>query len=63
MMKSKLPKSVLGKIWSLSDIERDGSLDKDEFALAMYLIDIKLEDHEIPTELPEHLIPPSKRDL
>ncbi len=63
MVKSKLPNSVLGKIWKLSDIDKDGLLDADEFALAMYLIEIKLEDHDLPTELPEHLIPPSKRDL
>lgn len=63
MVKSKLPNSVLSKIWKLSDIDKDGLLDKDEFALAMYLIQVKLEDHELPSELPEHLIPPSKRDL
>ena len=38
-------------------------LDADEFALAMHLIQIKLSPNhnEIPVELPEHLIPPSKR--
>lgn len=63
MVKSKLPNSVLGKIWKLSDIDHDGSLDADEFALAMYLIEIKLNDYELPSVLPDHLIPPSKRDL
>ncbi|KAK7603206.1 hypothetical protein V9T40_003205 [Parthenolecanium corni] len=63
MVKSKLPNSVLGKIWKLSDIDHDGSLDGDEFALAMYLIEIKLNDHDLPSVLPDHLIPPSKRDL
>lgn len=33
MVKSKLPNSVLGKIWKLSDVDRDGMLDSDEFAL------------------------------
>ncbi|XP_040065308.1 EH domain-containing protein 3-like [Ixodes scapularis] len=61
MMKSKLPNSVLAKIWTLSDIEKDGMLDADEFALAMYLINIKLAGHDLPTELPRHLVPPSKR--
>lgn len=61
MVKSKLPNSVLGKIWKLSDIDKDGMLDADEFALAMHLINIKLEGHEIPLELPNHLIPPSKK--
>lgn len=61
MVKSKLPNSVLGKIWNLSDVDKDGLLDSDEFALAMYLIDLKLDGHEIPSRLPDHLVPPSKR--
>ncbi|PAV90034.1 hypothetical protein WR25_07655 [Diploscapter pachys] len=63
MVKSKLPNQVLGKIWKLADVDRDGQLDGDEFALANYLINLKLEGHELPLELPKHLIPPSKRNL
>jgi len=63
MVKSKLPNSVLGKIWKLSDIDKDGLLDADEFALAMHLINVKLNGHDLPPELPDHLVPPSKRDL
>ena len=63
MLKSKLPNSVLGKIWKLADVDKDGFLDADEFALANYLINLKLEGHELPTDLPKHLIPPSKKDL
>jgi hypothetical protein len=61
MIKSKLPNSVLGKIWKLADIDKDGMLDKDEWALARYLVKIKLEGSEIPSDLPNHLVPPSKR--
>ncbi|KAL0276392.1 UNVERIFIED_CONTAM: hypothetical protein PYX00_003980 [Menopon gallinae] len=61
MVKSKLPNSILGKIWKLADIDRDGYLDSDEFALAMHLINVKLDGHDIPEALPDHLIPPSKR--
>lgn len=61
MMKSKLPNNVLGRIWKLSDVDQDGMLDSDEFALAMHLINIKMEGHDLPSTLPEHLIPPSKR--
>jgi EH domain-containing protein 1 len=61
MVKSKLPNSVLSKIWKLSDVDNDGFLDTEEFALAMHLINIKLDGHELPTELPSHLIPPSHR--
>ena len=43
MIKSKLPNNVLGKIWKLSDVDKDGLLDADEFALAMHLINIKLD--------------------
>lgn len=63
MVKSKLPNSVLGKIWKLSDIDHDGFLDMDEFALAMHLIQVKLGGHDLPIEIPDHLIPPSKRDV
>lgn len=61
MVKSKLPNSVLGKIWKLADIDKDGMLDMDEWALANHLIKIKLEGHDLPADLPEHLIPPSKK--
>lgn len=64
MVKSKLPKNALAKIWTLADIDKDGQLDEEEFALAMYLIDTKLGgDDEIPQKLPEHLVPPGKRKL
>jgi hypothetical protein len=62
MVKSKLPNSVLGKIWKLADVDHDGMLDDDEFALAMHLISIKLDGHDLPTTLPTHLVPPSKRN-
>ena len=61
MIRSGLPNSVLGKVWKLSDIDKDGMMDMDEFALAMHLINIKMENHDLPIELPPHLIPPSKR--
>lgn len=61
MVKSKLPNTVLGKIWKLADVDRDGHLDADEFALAMHLINVKISGHDIPPTLPNHLIPPSKR--
>lgn len=63
MVKTKLPYNILGKIWKLADIDLDGCLDSDEFALASYLIRLKLEGEEIPGTLPEHLVPPLKRTL
>jgi len=61
MVKSKLPNNVLGKIWKLSDVDMDGFLDSEEFALAMHLVKIKSDGHDLPSELPKHLVPPSKR--
>ncbi|XP_053142503.1 EH domain-containing protein 4 isoform X1 [Hemicordylus capensis] len=61
MLTSKLPNSVLGKIWKLADYDNDGMLDEEEFALAKHLIKIKLEGYELPSSLPSHLIPPSHR--
>ena len=63
MVKSKLPNSVLKKVWGLADVDKDGMLDLEEFALAMFLIDAKKEGHDLPDALPFHLIPPSKRGL
>jgi len=64
MVKSKLPKNTLAKIWTLADIDKDGHLDAEEFALAMYLIEVKLkDDDDVPSALPDHLIPPGKRKL
>lgn len=61
-LKTKLPNSVLSKIWKLADVDNDALLDSNEFALAMYLVKIKLEGSELPATLPEHLIPPLKRN-
>ncbi|XP_048845010.1 epidermal growth factor receptor substrate 15-like 1 isoform X2 [Brienomyrus brachyistius] len=61
LMKSNLPMEVLGKVWDLSDIDKDGSLDREEFAVAMYLVYRSLEHEPIPPSLPSALIPPSKR--
>ncbi|XP_050313423.1 EH domain-containing protein 1-like isoform X1 [Anthonomus grandis grandis] len=61
MVKSKLPNTVLKKVWNLADVDKDGMLDIEEFALAMHLINVKLDGNDLPAELPGHLIPPSKR--
>ena len=63
LIKSKLPNSVLAKVWRLADYDKDGMLDCDEWALANYLIKIKVDGHELPNALPDHLVPPSKRKL
>ena len=60
-MRSKLPNTVLAKIWRLADYDRDGLLTEEEFALVMHLINIRLEGYPLPDELPEHLVPPTQR--
>ncbi|XP_029904722.1 epidermal growth factor receptor substrate 15 isoform X2 [Myripristis murdjan] len=61
LLNSKLPVDVLGRVWELSDLDRDGMLDKDEFAVAMYLVYRALEGEPVPMSLPPPLVPPSKR--
>jgi EH domain-containing protein 1 len=54
--KSRLPSSVLHKIWTLADIDGDGCLDLHEYSIARHLIAMKLEGIELPRELPPHLL-------
>ncbi|KAM6989219.1 epidermal growth factor receptor substrate 15-like 1 isoform 2-T2 [Tautogolabrus adspersus] len=61
LLNSKLPLDVLGKIWDLSDVDKDGMLDKEEFTVAMHLVYRAMEKEPVPTSLPTNLIPPSKR--
>ncbi|XP_024114464.2 epidermal growth factor receptor substrate 15-like 1 isoform X2 [Oryzias melastigma] len=61
LINSKLPLDVLGKVWDLSDIDKDGHLDRDEFAVAMHLVYRALEKEPVPAVLPPSLVPPSKR--
>uniref|UniRef100_A0A8C5GCV5 Epidermal growth factor receptor substrate 15-like 1 n=1 Tax=Gouania willdenowi TaxID=441366 RepID=A0A8C5GCV5_GOUWI len=61
LLNSKLPLDVLGKIWDLSDVDKDGYLDKDEFTVAMHLVYRAMEKEPVPSSLPASLIPPSKR--
>ena len=62
MMESRLPNSVLSKVWALADVDRDGMLDESEFCLAMYLMDLKIAGTDLPGVLPQHLLPPEKTE-
>jgi epidermal growth factor receptor substrate 15 len=61
LMKTGLSQDVLGKIWELADIDSDGNLDRDEFAVAMHLIRSCMSGKDAPDTLPADLMPPSKR--
>jgi epidermal growth factor receptor substrate 15 len=60
---SGLPSEVLAQIWDLSNTRRLDQLNRDEFAVAMYLIrnQGRKPQSELPSELPTNLIPPSLR--
>lgn len=58
LMDSKLPLETLGRIWDLADQDKDGSLDKHEFIVAMHLVHQAREKRAIPTALPVELQKP-----
>ncbi|KAL2812080.1 hypothetical protein BJX63DRAFT_262416 [Aspergillus granulosus] len=60
--KAQLPEETLAVIWDLADIDADGQLTRDEFAVAMYLIRQQFTGRApLPQTLPPALIPPSMR--
>ncbi|ORY90598.1 hypothetical protein BCR43DRAFT_480607 [Syncephalastrum racemosum] len=56
---SKLPPSDLARIWDMADMEEKGRLTKDEFAIAMHLINARLRGMPLPRTLPKTLVPPA----
>ncbi|KAK3089918.1 hypothetical protein FSP39_007645 [Pinctada imbricata] len=54
---SKLPLTVLSKIWNLADVSHDNLLNVGEFVLVMHLIHGVLQGRKIPQTLPENLTP------
>lgn len=59
LMDSKLPLEVLGKIWDLADIDKDGKLNEHEFIVAMHLVYKALEKNTVPNVLPMELQEPN----
>ncbi|EEB07426.2 EPS15 repeat family actin cortical patch component [Schizosaccharomyces japonicus yFS275] len=53
---SKLPEEVLAQVWDLSDTRNSGQLSCGEFCIAMYLIKLKLNNKELPSQLPQNLL-------
>ena len=49
---------ILFRIWTTCDLDGDGMLTLEEFALGMFLINEKLLGRDLPKELPAFLIPP-----
>ncbi|GIY32500.1 epidermal growth factor receptor substrate 15-like 1 [Caerostris extrusa] len=60
-LKSGLPQAVLAHIWNLCDIKQNGKLNSEQFALAMYLVQQKIQGIDVPTTLYSEMIPPTLR--
>ena len=61
LVKSNLSNQHLANIWNLSDIDKNGNLNCEEFILAMHLIDMVKAGDQLPITLPLELIPLSFR--
>ena len=61
LMATGVPKKSLRKIWDLSDIDKDGKLDAEEFTVAMHLCDMVGNGEAVPEELETHMVPVRKR--
>ena len=57
-----LSTNKLRKIWELSDIDKDGQLNLQEFVIAMYLTEVSKSGRELPARLDPEMIPRSKVD-
>jgi len=63
LMDTGLDRGLLFKIWELSDIEKTGFLDAEEFAVAMHLTEQVKRGYTLPQSIPYSLVPPAKRHL
>lgn len=59
LMNSGLPGASLAKIWELSDLDKDGQLDRVEMSIALHLVYRALQGDTIPAALPSSLLRPS----
>ncbi|KAI1393205.1 uncharacterized protein F4822DRAFT_383842 [Hypoxylon trugodes] len=55
LLRSRLDGDALSHIWTLADTTRSGELHFPEFALAMYLCNLKLVGKTLPGSLPENI--------
>ncbi|KAH9447005.1 hypothetical protein MJO28_015983 [Puccinia striiformis f. sp. tritici] len=64
MMESKLPGEILARIWDLADIRGEGKLSREEFAVAMRLIQDTLAggSESLTAKLAPGMVPPSLRE-
>ncbi|XP_012262607.1 epidermal growth factor receptor substrate 15-like 1 isoform X2 [Athalia rosae] len=62
-LQSGLQQPVLAHVWGLCDICQSGKLNKEQFALSMWLIKQKLRGIDPPASLTPEMMPPSLRKL
>ncbi|EUB61403.1 Epidermal growth factor receptor substrate 15-like protein [Echinococcus granulosus] len=65
-MHSNLPQTVLARIWDLVDLQHTGSLNQEQFIVAIHLVNEQIASRcsrDLPTSLPPALIPPSLRPV
>ncbi|KAF4817038.1 Actin cytoskeleton-regulatory complex protein PAN1 [Colletotrichum siamense] len=55
LLRSRLDGDSLSHIWTLADTTRSGQLHFPEFALAMYLCNLKLTGKSLPSSLPDNI--------
>lgn len=63
MKTSNLDEGSLAQVWDLADVHNNGQFSKDEFAVAMYLVQQKLMGKTLPPTLPASLNPNSSSHL
>jgi len=61
LMNTGIAVNNLRSIWEHCDFEKNGKLDLEEFALALYLSEQVKNGMDVPDQLPFQFIPPSKR--
>ncbi|KAJ7507434.1 hypothetical protein B0H11DRAFT_2218283 [Mycena galericulata] len=52
LLESKLPPEELARIWALADLNNDGKLTRDGFAIALFLIDERRRGNPLPSASP-----------
>lgn len=63
MIKSNLPIAILGKIWDLSDQDKDGNLSKEEFVVAWHLLNVATTQKVVPNELPQDFLVEKEKEF
>merc|ERR1719282_303770 len=61
LLQTGLAQQTLASVWNMSDIDKDGKLNVEEFILAMHLCEMGQKGEPLPDPLPINLVPPSLR--